>query len=218
MPLYRGSRRLILRRVGGSPAYVFRALDNIILGGGVTVQTATIDTGTASADRRIVVILLAQSTPTVVSVVVNGVTLTPRSADTSFESSAIYDGLVTIGSGTNGGSNVVVTWGTATGQAVGLFLWTLTGLTTGYVSSGVATTNFGANVSVTAGDFLLHGQRVSAPGNYAISTELPFGVRSAGSGGTGINSADWTVVGTNASFQIRHNGSGGSNGAWGIYK
>jgi hypothetical protein len=81
---------------GGSRTITYRGANNYGVG---AVQTASIDIGTASADRRVIVACSSQNANTITSVTVNGVALTQRLYDTSNDTIALFDGIVSTGDG-----------------------------------------------------------------------------------------------------------------------
>lgn len=199
-----------LTKAGGSPpAYVFRGSNNT--NSSSATQSASIDIGTAAADRLVIVFVDSQNAPTVTSVVVNGVTLTQRAFDNTNATAGIFDGIVSAG---NGAQTVTVTW------SVGGFLdrdfcvWTATGLTTGFIT---ATANPGdtATTSVQSGDLVFAGARTGVIGDWSTSDEAPFSIHTLGTNGT---AADWTISSTDASFVVRPNGAGTSPTVVGVYR
>jgi hypothetical protein len=181
------------------PPYVFRNVASTSASG--AVFSTSIDIGTASADRLVVVATATQNAVAVSTVVVHGVTLT---ADVnSAAGAAIFSGLVTSGSGPQ---TVTVTWASGTFNMRGFSLWTVTGLSSNVVKqTGSGTTS--ATINVTAGDLMFSSAEFSSAGtaSWSISTQVPaatHGMFVANPGGTG---ADWTIASTNASFSVNPN-------------
>jgi len=146
------------------------------------------------------------------SVVVNGTTLTLRTCDNSSEVIALYDGLVTSGSGLQ---NVVITWGAGSFLDRDMFVWTATGLATGYISSTATIATGTQTVTVQPGDFVFSTERASTVGNYSTSDQAP---AAAHTGGTNGGAADWTIGAITGSFVVRPGGGGISDMVTGVYR
>lgn len=215
MPLYRGSRRLILRRNvppvgGGGPAFTFQNSANTGISG--SALTASIDIGAAQADRLIVVGASTGAISLVTSVVVNGVTL---NADVNSNTQiAVFSGIVASGSGSQ---TVTVTWASGNFNDRSFGLWRVTGLSSNLVKQTATSTGTTGTISVTAGD-LMFGVAIGTSGTptWASSTEAPFATHLLNAGGQG--SAEWTIVGTNAAFALNSVVVGGAGIAVATYR
>lgn len=198
-------------------AFVLRTVP-LVTTGAPTAQTESVDIGTASADRLVIVGVGAQNTPTLTSVTVNGVTLTQDVILASGGTAAIYSGLVTSGSGVQ---SVVANWvaagffnkyiwvATATGLASNLKRQTTSYATVGSVGTGT--------ISVTATDFMFVSQYISGSNSVptlGTSTVAPDHTNPVVITGNvyGIE-ADWTILSTNASFGITTTGTSTSGPA-----
>ena len=184
--------------VASSKAYTYRGSG--VDSGGPNDATFSIDIGTASADRLVIVAVWVSTATTVTSVVVNGVTLTADISAVNTYRVAIYSALVTTGSGPQ---NVVVTFGSASFQEKCAAVWTATGLASNLVKNTLqSTTGSGSvgTINVTAGDFLFVGNRTVAGSTaWTTSTEAPDGTRNVA---TNATPADWQIDATNAAFSI----------------
>lgn len=177
-----------------SPAYTFRNTN--FTSGSTSAQTASIDIGTASADRLVIVAIQYQNTPVVTSVTANSVTLNLDIAKTTNPSSAIYSGLVTTGSGPQ---NIVVNYVSAGFTARGLAVWTATGLSSTVVKNTASSANQNMSINITAGDFLFASTYIVGAASYSSSTDAPTATHT--SDATNL-SGDWTTVTTSATFTI----------------
>lgn len=200
----------------GSPAYVFRALD--FTETATNNHTASIDIGTASADRLIVVGFAARAgiggAP---SVTVNGVALTVDAYTEASYPAGIASGLVTSGSGPQ---TVVVNWTAAnSGQPRMMSVWVLTGLSSNLVKQSTTWITSGAgSISVTAGDFVFAASMIQniAP-DYSGSTQAPSAVRNDTTYPVS-GSADWIIAATNASFSVSSSAATNSGNAAATYR
>jgi hypothetical protein len=165
-----------------------------------TQATFTVDIGTASADRLVVIASAHQKGDTLTSVKVNGVTLT-RDADgfSGTTRACIFSGLVTSGSG-----SVTVEVNNSSGATFtsrSVVVWTLTGLSSNLVKQTVASATNVSSVSidVTAGDFLFASKYFSGgTPTYSGSTQAVDALRSIGVQRAG----EWLVASTNAAFSV----------------
>lgn len=189
------------------PSYAYRGAFNS------TTQnpSTSITVGTAAA--RVIVGVTSQGANTISSVVVDGVTLTQRCFDNTADAVGIYDGSILAGSASR---TVTVNWGTASSLDRDFFVWTATGLATGYAGTSFAGwTGFPAGFSVTAGDFLFSVTRASTARTWAASTEIP----AINSSGPQSYAADWTIAGSTASFHNYPDNSGLNAGpAYAVYR
>lgn len=180
---------------GAAAAYLYRGSGTD--SGGTNDATFSIDIGTASADRLVIVGCTVGNNTTITSVVVNGVTLTADISAVNAYRVAIYSGLVTTGSGAQ---NVVITWASASFQEKNAFVWTATGLASNLVKQTVSFTTSAGSINVAAGDFLFAvGRSVALFPDFATSTEAPDAARQIGLHSAG---ADWQVNATNAAFSV----------------
>lgn len=177
-----------------APVYTYRGsgTDN----SGNNDATFSIDLGTASSDRLVIVGTTVSAATSVTSIVANSVSLTPDVSAVNAYRVAIYSALVTSGSGSQ---NVVVTFASASFQEKNVFVWTATGLASNVVKQ-TANGLISTTINASAGDFLFGVSRaVALFPDFATSTETPDGTRQVGTHNT---SADWTVDATNASFSV----------------
>lgn len=175
-------------------SYTYRGAGTTSIGG--SVGTYSIDIGTASADRLVIVGTTVGTATTISSVTVNGATLTADVSAVNTYRCGIHSGLVTTG---DGAVTVVVTWASASFQEKNAFLWTAIGLT----SNAVKLTANGltaANITATVDDFIFSVSRnVAGFPDFSGSTETPDGTRQVGASNA---SADWSVNATNAAFNV----------------
>lgn len=187
-----------------SPAYTFRGTN--FTNGSTSVQTASIDIGTASADRLVIVAIQYQNTPVVTSVTANAVTLNLDIVKTTNPSAAIYSGLVTSGSGPQ---NIVVNYVSAGFSNRGLTVWTATGLSSNVVKNTASSANANISINITAGDFLFASTyQATATWNYSASTDTATATHT--SDATNF-SGDWTTLTTSATYTIGLLGNISSN-------
>jgi hypothetical protein len=182
---------------GGGAAFTFQGSGSN--GNNSATRTFSIDIGTASADRLVVVAVGSQSGPPS-GITAAGVSLTQDVVATNSQSVAIYSALVTSGSGAQ---NVVVS-GVSAFNEVGVAVWVGTGLSsntvkqTGFVQTG---SNSAASINVTAGDFVVaitggSGGNSSFSGSTEAAT-----VRNVDTTGPFFTSAEWLpAASTNGSF------------------
>ncbi len=175
-------------------SYTYRGSGSNTVGG--SVATFSIDIGTASADRLVIVGSTVDNATTITSVVVNGVTLTADITAVNSYRVGIHSGVVAAG---DGAQNVVITWASASFQEKSAFVWTAIGLASN-VKKQTANGTTSATINVTVDDFLFGVSRgVGSLPDFATSTEAPDGTRQVAS----VNrSADWAVNATNATFSV----------------
>lgn len=130
------------------------------------------------------------------SVTVNGVSLNKDVSEPAGNGCSIWSGLVTTGSGTNGGNNVTIVTPAAFVE-LDVALWTAVRLNSNVVKHTALSTTSPFSINVTAGDFLF-AVEVSGTVNWSGSTETPFSIHSLNL----ENAADWTIIATNASFSV----------------
>jgi hypothetical protein len=189
----------------GSPkAYTYR--DSISSTAGGHVVSASIDIGTAAADRYVLVACGVQNgDPDPISVVVNGVTLTKIYFEAATPTGlGFYSGLVASGSGPQ---TCAVTFTSASFEGKLMAVWTMTGLVSTTPKQTVlqASTSAPLPIPVDAGDFLFAvGWTVSGTPVFSSSTETP--ARDAIFAGGTSRTADWTIVSTNAAFSVAISG------------
>lgn len=165
--------------------------------------TFSIDIGTASADRLVIVGCTVGNNTTITSVVVAGVTLTADISAVNNYRVAIYSGVVNAG---DGAQNVVITWASAAFQEKNAFVWTATGLASNLKKQTTSYVGTTGSINVTAGDFMfVVGRDTSTAPVWTTSTEAPAASRNVATLNTG---ADWTILATNAAFAIN---SGSAN-------
>lgn len=168
--------------------------------GAGTTRNYSIDIGTASADRLIVVASAVQNVASG-TVTVAGTTLNMDVQGVNGGSSTLYSGLVTSGSGSQTVSIVI---GSGFVQS-SVSVWACTGLNSNTVKqtgSGIGgVTSF--SINVTAGDFMFSaGRSNSATGDFGNSTETPTLAYNMASGV--YVAAEWLpIVSTNAAFAVR---------------
>lgn len=195
-PQYANSAKVILLARSGIGTYSYAGSGQF--SGSGNIATYTINIGTATSTRYIVVGLQANGTAaytmTAAGTSLNSdVLLAPGGNNTS----QIFSGLVTSGSGSQ---SIVATCDSCTFQARTVFVWVITSLNTNAVKH-TASSQSGSSMSinVTAGDFLFT-TRNQNPVTFNGSTEAPF-ENLTGSGST-ISGADWTIISTNAAFSV----------------
>ncbi len=165
-----------------------------------TTRNYSIDIGTASSDRLIIVASAVQNVASG-TVTVAGTPLNMDVQGVNGGSSTLYSGLVTSGSGTQTVSIVI---GSGFVQS-SVSVWACTGLNSNTVKqtgSGIGgITSF--SINVTAGDFMFSaGRSNSATGDYGNSTQAPTTAYNMAAGV--YVAADWiTIASTNASFAVR---------------
>lgn len=188
-----------------SPAYTYRGNGFSSASGSVT--DFTIDIGTASSDRLIVVTAAYQGTNGITSIVVDpagaNVSLTQDAINASGNSVAMYSGLVTTGSGS---VTIRLTLVSASFFNRGISVWALTGLSSNLKKQSAAAAISGAGstaINVTAGDFLFCGsyQTAGSP-TFSGSTEAPANPAGLHTSNATNQFADQTIISTNASFAI----------------
>jgi hypothetical protein len=184
---------------GGGATATFRgtATDNI----NNATRTYSINIGTASADRLVVVgVGAANAAPTAVTVA--GVTMTADVVAGAGPAAGMYSALVTSGSGAQ---NVVVT-GMGAFTECGVSVWTCTGLSSNLVkhTGSINGSNGVFSINVTAADFLFATcEGASASASYASSTQAPTAAHVVDTFGPFISSADWiSIASTNAAFSV----------------
>jgi hypothetical protein len=131
-------------------------------------QVATVDIGTCVACTVIVAVDGQGGLTSISSLTVNGTPLTQRVLDSTggIDAAGIFDGVVT---GT-GPVTVSITWNAGSFLDRNFYLWTATGLTTGYVASGFHNGTGTESISANAGDFVFAVRRQSTMGNWTSSS------------------------------------------------
>lgn len=188
-------------RGGAAAAYTYKGSSDGG-SGGVASDTVsyTIDIGTASADRLIVVATGIQGNHVLTGVTVAGTPLT-IDVQNAGNQAAIASGLVIAGSGNQ---TVSCTW-TGSGFNVRMIMvWAVTGLSSNTVRATGSGATANTAISVTATDFLFSTawNGTSGGSNFNASTQAPAASRLLTDGTFAISSADWTIISTNASFNI----------------
>jgi hypothetical protein len=206
-----GIRRTLLRTVPKTVAaagYTFRSQQNVV-DSGSGINDISVDLGTASADRLVVVAFGVSTSAATLGVTCNSVTLTQdvNQSTTNYEV-AFFSGVVPTGSGVQ----TIHTTNSSTFRIHYYTVWTLTRLAsnlvrhTGGWDGGVGSTG---TINVTAGDFLF-AQTVANTGgtsSYSGSTQAAAATHSQTNTQVSF-SADWTIVASNAAFTIQQNASG----------
>jgi hypothetical protein len=181
---------------GGSPAFLYK---------GNTPGNASLDIGTASAGRFIVVGALGDnsgatypSTMTVAGVTINRDAFFNNT--NTGRATAFYSGIVATGSGSQALSM------SPTGEVdFWMHVWVLTGATFAFQQTASNIDNsHGSTISVTAGQFMfgLSSRGGASPSTWTNSTQSS-GADHADVTFGGFGGSDWTISGTNASFNAR---------------
>jgi hypothetical protein len=166
-----------------------------------TTRTFSIDIGTASADRLIVVGVGAQNGVTGATVAVNGTSLVEDVGRTNGHYVGIWSGVVTSGSGAQ---NVVIT-GVSGFVEVGAALWVLKGLGSNTVrqtsgaNTGSSTTS---TITTTNPDYLFVMCTGILSPTFASSTQAPTAIRTADSNGPFFIAPEWISVTSAGSFTV----------------
>ena len=191
------------------PAYLYRgtAFENT----GFNTGTYSVNIGTASSDRLVIVATAIGISTTITSVTVNGVTLNQDTFQNSTWALGIFSGLVTAGSGAQ---TIIVTYVNGAFQNKDVFVWTATGLNSNLVKHTMTTilgnSPSSGSINVTSGDFLfVIAKANSAATTFGTSTEAPHATNVDSEVSPDV-AADWTIISTNAAFQVTAAG-GGSN-------
>ena len=162
-------------------------------------MSASLNVGTAAANRIIVVAGASQGSAAIGTVTVNSVSCT---IDATFGSSFVASCPgSSFGSGTQ---TIVATWASGSFQARGFSVWVASNMTSTTVVQHVAQ-NTSATLGVTANDFMFAAVNVSG-----ASVPWTGGTTQSPSNTQTINastnfSADWTIASTNASFTLNPN-------------
>jgi hypothetical protein len=135
------------------PALSYRGLVTVTSGSAGTTETFPIDIGSATADRYMVVAVGLQNGGTITNVAVAGTNLTLDIQQNGGNTSAIYSGLVSTGSGT---LSVVVTYA-ASHQFfyTAVHVWALTGLAQNNNRVTAKVAGVGLNIGVTTPFFVI---------------------------------------------------------------
>lgn len=171
--------------------------------------TRSVEIGTASADRLVIVGLACQNATNAVSVTVNGVSLSEVSSDEVEAGSAhIWAGVVNSG---DGAQSIVATWGSAF-LARSIAVWTATGLDS---TTAVATAIDDGTMSVQAGDFLFSmAQATTTAPSMAGYTQAPTEHTTTGGTSFGFTAGDATISSTNASFGTTISANAAASAVW----
>lgn len=189
---------------------VFTFRDHSATDAAGAVISASVNIGTATSTRLVIVLGGCGGNPGITSVVAAGVTLTEvfNFAGTSggyrFKAHA---GLVTTGSGAQ---TVESTWASGSGNYRCQSVWTIENPNSTVIKGTSSDLQYtiSCSLSVTAGDFIMAlAQAGGGTPTWASSTEAPSGER-ADSLFAGFTSAEWTVANTNASFGVTGTGTG----------
>jgi hypothetical protein len=183
---------------GGGAAYVYK--------GSTAGLSSTLDIGTASSDRFVIVGVSGESIGATygTTATVAGVTL---NRDAFYNQSGagravlFYSGLVTSG---NGSQSIVITRTGETGSH--LHIWTVTGNASIAFRQTASNSSGGApsSISVTGGDFMFGVSSVggASPNTWTSSTQASFADHPDSAFG-GFGGSDWTIASTNASFSAQ---------------
>lgn len=157
--------------------------------------TYSIDIGTASADRLIIIAVDVQNGNAITSLTVNGTGLVN---DVIQNSASVWSGLVTTGSGVQ---NVVLTVTSGGFLERDIHLWTATGLNSNVVkNTGTVNTSNDGSINITSGDFLI-ATVLSTLGTFSSSTQTPSNTYVVG--GLNGRAADWNpTTSTSATFNV----------------
>ncbi len=197
---------IVLPAGGAAPSgvvFTFRGADTTNVSS-VVFNSTTIDIGSATADRFVIIALSDQNGDSVISITCNGVLLAQDVQNTVSRGVFIWSGLV----GTAGGAGpatIVATFGSLAGFTDrNMIVWTGTGMAN---TAGAATTANGSAstlaINVTAGDLLITS--VASVLTYSGSTQAVTAVRTEGhpSPVYTMSSGEWNkIVSTNAAFSI----------------
>jgi hypothetical protein len=196
-------RHLLLRQMpaatgGGGAVFTFKGQDGTNSAG--TFTSTTVDLGTASADRRVIIATTAPNGG-LSGCTVNGVTLLQdvQANPAGNPQTVIYSGVVNTGSGA---ATIVIT---SAAGLVQFLAWTGTGGSSALVKH-TSTSGTGApssiSIAVDAGDFLIVADPFSGF-TYAGSTETPTATRTETNTTGHVGAGEWnTIISTNAAFSI----------------
>jgi hypothetical protein len=177
-------------------AYVYRGSNSTTTT--ANAHSASIDIGTAAADRVVHVGIACQNAQTPTSVVVNGVTLTQDVLNVTSPTAGWYSGVVASGSGS---VTITVNYRAGAYTLRNMYVLTSTGLVSPTKKQS-ASLGSGSNISINVapGDFLFAvGYRTGGIANYTSSTEAPDGTNAADSLS---READWVVNTKNETFAV----------------
>lgn len=185
-------------------------------GGSGNTTDFTIDIGTASADRLIVVTAAWQNTNGITSIIVDpagaNVTLTQDVINEAGSSAAVYSGLVTSGSGSKTIRMTLVSGGFLNR---GIAVWTITTLVSNTKkqsgSSALSSGNF--NISAQEGDVMfaaLYNDPNGSTRTYSTSSEAPTALRTSHANN---QFAEWAITADNSSFNVTPGATGNTNAA-----
>jgi hypothetical protein len=175
----------------------------------VGVTTYTVDIGTASADRLVVLGTICTIGGTFGAVTVNGAALTK---DAEYNPNpggaacaAIFSGVVASGSGNQ---TISIDFGLSSFEVKSIEVWTATGLTSTTKKQGVGAASgqtFGGQIlAVDAGDLVFCAQFTGATDDFNPSTQAPDAIYD--NNADNLIAGEWTIAATNASFLIQHTG------------
>lgn len=193
-------------------AYAYRGFHFTTSG---TIHTFSMDIGTASADRLVILGIARQASATAApsSVTVNGHALTQAAGfgyvPGSGSEGGYYYGLVPTG---DGSQTVTINYTAGAGTERFCWVWTATALQSNTPKDTAVNAAFGGGASMTmsvdGGDFMFAHYRATTNTSPAFSgsTEAPDNSRDA----TGVEvrgiGGDWLVNNTNAAFTIEFSG------------
>lgn len=178
-----------------TPAYTYRG--EFTDSGASTVATYSVNIGTASADRLVIVAVAIQNAPVITSLVVNGVTLNQDVLIAVGADIGIFSGLVVAGSGAQ---NIVLTCVSAGFLERDIFVWTATGLSSNLVKNTMSySANTNGTINITSGDFLFAVDQ-SSLGVFSSVDQTPTATHTIGA--LSGRSAEWLTTVTAAAFNV----------------
>jgi hypothetical protein len=194
----------------GAASYTF--IDADIYEGSANSHAISADIGSEASDRYVLVGIGIQNGSSAPPVTVGGTSLSNLGFETSAPGIGFYGGLVTTG---NGSQTVTVAYPSGLFQYRILAVWVLTGLnSTTPKEFEWAASSSPPTIAVEAGDFLFYIEYIAGAQDQDLSnaTEAPAreAVIGPSAGGTRGYSADWTIAGTDAAFDLGVDAHGGS--------
>ena len=175
-----------------STTFAFKGADASAVPG--NPRPFTIDIGTHTSDRRIIVAVLTQDVGPM-TVTVNSVSLTLDVLETVNKFISIFSGIVATGDG----PVTVNVLGVSDWTTVGVAVWAATGLTTGKktTGSGASASHIAScTLNVAGGDYMFAvTSSPSASGStFAGSTEMPTTIRASTATGPFATTGEWIPI------------------------